>query len=104
KIMEMANQLRSNMEQAQADAEKLRVSGEAGAGLVQVDMNGKFEVLAVRIDKNAVDLNDLALLEDLVRGAVNQATTKVGEQLKTNMGSMASQLGVDPSALFGGGQ
>ena len=47
----------------------------------------------------AVDPNELGLLEDLVRAAINQATRRVAEQLRSNLSGMVSGFGVDLSAL-----
>jgi len=102
-IMKMAGQLREQMANAQSEAVKIRVTGEAGAGMVRVVMNGRYEVLETHIDPKAVDPTDLSLLEDLLRAAVNHATSQIGGQLQSQIGSMAQQFGIDPSNFgFGG--
>ena len=99
KMMEMAQQMQKQLADAQQEAAKVELTGEAGGGLVKVTMNGRHEVSKVCIDPNAVDPNDLVLLEDLVRAATNQASARIAEHLKSNMGGMAQNLGVDLKSL-----
>lgn len=96
-IMEMATQLKSQLESAQNDAQNLKARGEAGGGMVAVTISGRYEVLEVKIDQSA--MSDVKLLEDLVRAAFNQAIVSLGEQMKSKMGSVAQGMGFDLSAL-----
>ncbi len=104
-LMQMANQLREKLSSAQNESRDLKVTGEAGGGMVQVVMNGQHELLKLTIDKSvlgsAISADDLKLLEDLLRAAVNQAAGNVGTALKEKMGHMAKDFGVDLSALEG---
>lgn len=97
-LMKAAQGLRTQLENAKEQAEKLRVTGEAGGGMVRVVMNGRYEVVELTIEPAAVS-DDIKLVEDLTRAAVNQASSKVGEQLQGSLGSMAQGLGVDLSQL-----
>lgn len=98
-LMQMANQLRDRLSNAEGEAETLRASGEAGGGLVQILMNGKHIALEVNIDPKA--LADRKLLEDLVRAAINQAVAQVAVGLKARLGGVAKDFGVDLSMLEG---
>ena len=98
-IMQMAEQLRRQLGATHADAGNIRVVGEAGGGLVRVEMNGKHEVVEVHIDEKTSEAGDRGLLEDLVRAAVNQASSRVAAELKQRMTSLASSLGLDASLL-----
>jgi len=100
-IVRIASELRGKVANVQADAEHARVEGEAGGGLVRVVMNGRHEVLQVHIDPKAMVPSEVALVEDLVRAAANQASLKVSELLKERMANVARQLGVDASMLGG---
>jgi DNA-binding YbaB/EbfC family protein len=64
------------VEQAKEKLAELEVEGEAGGGLVQVKMNGRFEVRRITIDPKAMDPADKGMLEDLVAAAVNAAMEK----------------------------
>lgn len=96
-IMKMAGQLRDQLQQAQQQAAELKVTGEAGGGLVAVDLNGKYEALAVRIAPEAMEPKPL--LEDLLRAAITMASHKVAEAQREKMGALAGALGVDLGAL-----
>lgn len=100
-LMQMAGQLKERLDEAQSQAGKLTVTGEAGGGLVRVSMNGRHELTAVKIDPAALKDGDTALLEDLLIAAVNQATGQVGTGLKDKLGNMAQDFGVDMSAFEG---
>lgn len=97
-LMKAAQSLKGQLEQAQAQAEQLRVTGEAGGGMVKVIMNGRYEVIELHIDPSAAR-DDVKLVEDLTRAAFNQASAQIGQQLQGSLGSMAQGLGLDLSSL-----
>jgi DNA-binding YbaB/EbfC family protein len=79
------------MQQAQQLQEKLQqtvIEASAGGGSVTIKMNGKKEVLAVKIDPEIVKSGDIEMLQDLVVAAVNEGTRKVDETLQSNLGGM----------------
>jgi DNA-binding YbaB/EbfC family protein len=102
KLMDMAKQFQKNMHDAQEKAAALKVTGESGAGMVKVHLNGLYECLSVQIDPAALASQDQALLEDMIRGAINQATVRVAEALKSQMGHMAKAAGLDMSSFLPG--
>jgi len=75
-LMRQAKKIEKAVEQAKETLADLEVEGEAGGGLVQVKMNGRFEVRRVTIDPKAMDPSDKGMLEDLVAAAVNAAMEK----------------------------
>jgi DNA-binding YbaB/EbfC family protein len=89
----------------------ITVTGSSGGGMVEVDMNGKFEVRAVRISKEAwMPLDgapngalepDIEMVEDLIVAACAAAGEKVRREIQGKAGSMAEQMGIPPG-LFGG--
>jgi len=72
-LMQQAQALQEKMQQAQEKLAQLTVTGSAGGGMVVVTANGKGELKAITIDKQAVDPRDVPMLEDLVLAAVNGA-------------------------------
>ena len=102
-MMKMAGQLREQMESAQEEAGKLRVHGEAGGGMVKVEMNGRYEIVSITIDPALVVPDQVNFVEDLVRAAINQASARVGDGLKNQAGQMASKLGIDIPGFGGPG-
>ena len=75
-LMRQAKKIEKAVEQAKETLADLEVEGEAGGGLVQVKMNGRFEVRRITIDPKAMDQADKGMLEDLVAAAVNAAMEK----------------------------
>ena len=91
--------LRKLMKQAQDMQEKLQrelgdliVESSVGGGMVTLEMNGHKEVLGVKIDPEVVDPEDVAVLQDLIAAAVNDASRRVDETMREKMGSMTSSL------------
>jgi hypothetical protein len=79
-LLKQAQQLGGQMGQLTEEMRKRRVTGTAGAGMVEIEVNGLMEVLHCRIDPQLFAQNDRELLEDLVVAAVNQAIGK-GKQM-----------------------
>ena len=84
-LMKQVQQMQEQMQQRMAE---LRVEGSAGGGMVKAQMSGNKELLGIAIDKEAVDPNDVDMLQDLVLAAVNEAARKVDEAMQSQLGSM----------------
>ncbi len=84
-LMKQAQQMQDQMQRQMAN---IQVEGTAGGGMVKAAMNGNKELLAITIDKEAVDPDDVEMLQDLVKAAVNEAARKVDEEMQGAMGSM----------------
>ena len=84
-LMKQAQQMQDQMQRQMAS---IQVEGTAGGGMVKATMNGNKELLAIAIDKEAVDPEDVEMLQDLVKAAVNEAARKVDEEMQGAMGSM----------------
>jgi nucleoid-associated protein EbfC len=88
-LMKQAQQMQDQMQRRLAE---LRVEGTAGGGMVKVEMSGSKEVLGVTIDKDAVDPNDVDMLQDLVMAAFNEAARKVDEEMQSQLGGMTGGM------------
>lgn len=88
--------LQEDMARMQERLAQVSVEGDAGAGMVKVKVNGKFEVLACSISEEALKLNDREMLEDLIKAAVNQAMAKAREALQEESGKLAAGMGMPP--------
>ena len=88
-LMRQVQQMQEQMQQKMAD---LRVEGTAGGGMVKATMNGSKELLSVSIEKEAVDPNDVEMLQDLVVAAVNEASRKVDEEMQSSLGAMTGGM------------
>ena len=75
----MAKGLGDLMKQMQEELAEKRVEGTAGGGMVRVVANGKQEILEIKIDPEVVNPDDVAMLEELILAAVNQAKEKAAE-------------------------
>jgi len=79
-LLKQAQQIGGQMGQITEEMKKRRVTGTAGGGMVEIEVNGLMEVLRCSIDPSLSSQNDRELLEDLVVAAVNQAIAK-GKQM-----------------------
>jgi DNA-binding YbaB/EbfC family protein len=89
--------LEQAQKQAQSFQEKMQqtvVEASSGGGTVTVKMNGQKQVLGVRIEPEAVRSGDVEMLQDLVAAAVNAASQKVDEAMKSTVGGMFGGLGI----------
>jgi len=75
-LMKQAKKLEKAMADAREKLGEVVVEGEAGGGLVQVTMNGKYEVVKLSVDPKIIDPGDRAMLEDLLTAALNATVEK----------------------------
>jgi hypothetical protein len=78
-LMKQMQAMQAKMEQMQEELSEKRVEGSSGGGMVRVIANGKQEILEIKIDPEVVNPEDVAMLEELVLAAVNQAKEKAAE-------------------------
>jgi len=90
-LMQQAQKMQSDMQQAQEELAKAEIQGESGAGLVTVIMTGRHDVKRVSID-DSVFTEDKEVLEDLLAAAVNDAVRKVESHNQQAMSGLASGL------------
>ena len=86
-LMKQAQKMQEEMQMAQEELEETEIEGPAGGGLVKVTMNAKKVVTGVVIDPNAVDMDDLTMLEDLIVAALNDGYGKADEIYNEKMGA-----------------
>lgn len=96
KLMQEAQKMQAKMQEAQRELEQMVVTGVAGAGLVKVEMTGKYSVKKVTIDQSALDEEDKEMLEDLVAAAVNDAVAKIEKETRGKMSGFMSGLNLPP--------
>src|SRR4051794_10156578 len=93
-LMRNLPKLQEQMEQFQRKLGEITAEGDAGAGMVKVKVNGRMEVLSVKITEEAG--KDRELLEDLIRASVNQALVKVKALVGEETSKMAMEMGLPP--------
>jgi DNA-binding YbaB/EbfC family protein len=91
-IAKMAREMQANMAKAQAELAETTVEGSAGGGAVVVVLTGTQDIKDVRIQKDAVDPDDVETLQDLVRAAFNDALTKSRDLAGKRLGSVTGGL------------
>jgi nucleoid-associated protein EbfC len=94
-LMRQAQQMQENMQKAQAELVNLEVTGESGAGMVKVVLNGRHEAKKVTIEPKLVT-EDLEMLEDLVTAAINDASRKIEERSKEKYADLMSGMNLPP--------
>src|SRR5687767_15609231 len=100
-IMNKAQEMRQQMERMQGGLAKKTVTADAGAGMVQATVNGKMELVKLKIDKGKVDVNDTEMLEDVIIAAVNAAQARAGQMMQDEMRKKAQEMGLPPGMLPG---
>lgn len=99
----MQADMQENMQKLQEELNALRVSGESGAGMVKVIMNGRHDVISVEIDPSLLS-EDKEMLEDLLAAAVNDAVRRVEEKAqelqKQQVGNLASGINLPEGFKF----
>ena len=76
-LMKQAQQMQSKMQEMQTKLEAMELTGESGAGLVKVTLNGKGDLRKVKIDPKVIDPADAEMLEDLIAAAHKDAKGKI---------------------------
>ncbi|MEE8537870.1 MAG: YbaB/EbfC family nucleoid-associated protein [Acidobacteriota bacterium] len=92
-IKKMLKQAQEMQKKLQQEVEEMTVQSSAGGGMVNVTMRGNKELLSVEIDPEAVDPEDVEMLQDLIMAAVNEASRKVDEAVQEQMGNMTGGMG-----------
>jgi hypothetical protein len=95
-LMQQLPRIKEEMEKLQQRMGQLVAEGDAGAGMVKVRVNGRYEIQAVQLTDEALKDNDREMLEDLVKAATNQAIGKVRQLVTDETAKMANGLGVPP--------
>ena len=97
-LMKQAQKMQRQMEEATKELEEKEVSASAGGGAVEVTVTGKKEGTKVNLDPEAVDPDDVEMLEDLIMAATNEALRKCEEESQAQMSKITGGL----SGLGGG--
>jgi len=94
-LMKQAQAMQEKMQKMQEELQQAEVTGQAGAGLVSVVMNGRHDVKRVSLDDSLLQ-EDKEILEDLIAAAVNDAVRKIEANNQQKMASMTAGLPLPP--------
>lgn len=93
-LMQAAQRMQEDLQRAQRDLETKQVEATAGGGMVTAVVNGRMDLVSLKIDPQAVDPRDVAMLQDLVVAAVNQALTKAKAMAQAELSKATGGLSI----------
>ena len=97
-MMKQMQKMQKQMEDTQKELELKEIEVTAGGGAIKAVVNGKKELLSIKIDESVVDPEDIEMLEDLVLAAVNEALRKAEDMMTKEMGKLTG--GINIPGLF----
>lgn len=98
KLLQQAQQMQTKLTSLQNELATREIESTSGGGMVKARVNGKQELLEIKIDRECVDPNDVEMLEELVLTAVNQALKESSEMVSSAMSKVTG--GVNIPGLF----
>jgi DNA-binding YbaB/EbfC family protein len=90
--MKQAKKMQERMVELQEELATKSVEATAGGGMVSVTVNGKFEILSLKIEKEVVNPDDVEMLQDLIVAAVNEGIRKAQEMAASEMGKITGGM------------
>lgn len=93
-IQEMLSQARKQYEVLQKKMQETVIEASSGGGSVTVKMDGRKQLLSVRIDPEVVKSGDVEMLQDLVTAAVNEAARQIDQTVQSTVGGMLGGMGI----------
>ena len=103
-ILKQVTEMQSKMKEIQENALNLRFDADSGAGAVTATVNGKFELVAIKISPQTVRDGDIELLEDLIKSAVAAAQRKAQDGMKQEMAKLTGGMNLPGIEGLLGGQ
>jgi len=92
KIMKQAQQVQARMMKLQEELALKTVEASAGGGMVTAVVNGRFEIVSLKIEKDVVNPDDVEMLQDLIAAAVNEGVRKAQEMAQAEMSKITGGL------------
>lgn len=92
KLMKQAQQMQAKITALQNELETREIESQSGGGMVKVKVNGKQEIVEIKINPECIDSNDPEMLEELVKTAVNQAVKQSNEMVSSAMSKVTGGL------------
>lgn len=95
-LMKQAKKMQEQMVKVQEELEQKTVEASAGGGVVTVIASGKKEIVEINIKPEAVDPDDVEMLQDLILAAINEALRKADEMVQGEMSKITGGMGMPP--------
>ncbi len=93
-LMKQAKAMQKQLNEIQEELKNMIFESSSGGGAVKVKVNGDQEIIQIKIDKEAIDPDDLEMIEDMVLVAVNDALNKSKEEYKARMASLTGGFNI----------
>jgi hypothetical protein len=98
-LLKQAQSMQGQVQQMQEELARKTVTADAGAGMVQATVNGRMELVGLKIDKTKIDTGDTEMMEDVIIAAVTAAQKRAADSMKQEMQKIAGQMGLPPGLL-----
>jgi len=95
-MLKQAQAMQAKMAKVQEDLAAMEIEATAGGGMVTVVVNGKQEVLSIKLKPEVVDPDDVEGLEDLLMAALTEAREKAGREMESAMSKVTGGMGLPP--------
>ena len=100
-IMQQAQQFQQKMSELQAELGEKRITKTVGGGMVSVTVNGKNDLLELKIDKEVINPEEQEILQDLIVAAVNEAMKEAKAMMQEGLSKLTGGMGMNLPGLFG---
>lgn len=98
-MLKNINQIKEQLATVQEELKDITATGSSGGNIVNVTINGKFEITAVKLDPICVDPRDVQMLQDLIIAAHHDALSKIQDQIKAKYGPMLNGMNIPGMGL-----
>ena len=99
-LMKQAQNVQARLHEVSHRLEKMEISGASGGGMVSVTLNGKCEMVRIRIDPSLFNGEDVGVVEDLIVAAYSEAKTKVDDRSHEEMSKVTGGITLPPELRF----
>lgn len=93
-MLKNINQLKDQFGNIQEELKDITATGSSGGNIVNVTVNGKFEITNIKLDPVCVDPRDVQMLQDLIIAAHHDAMTKIADTIKSKYGPLLGGMGI----------
>lgn len=93
-MMKKVKKMQEDLLKAQEDLRNSVIEVSSGGGMVKLEMNGDHRVVSIKIDKEAVDPDDVEMLEDLIMAAVNDASDQISKKSEDEMTKLSGGISI----------
>jgi DNA-binding YbaB/EbfC family protein len=98
-LMKQFGNIQERMGEVQERLRRITVTGSAGGGMVEIELNGQMELQQVKISPEAVDPADIPMLQDLVRAAFSDGMLKLKEKIREEVSTLTGGLPIPPGMM-----